>query len=462
MRMPRSGLGRIAAALAAVTVFFGTAAVFRPEPVSDFLYYWMIAETPSLYHKGGVVGWLFSPFKALGIAPYWAAAMLNGCFAVLAIFAVLPAVERERRIDAAWLSGAAAVLLAILAAAPASALVATDLMAFNTFAIGMSMLMRVGRRSSGGIAVGAVAALALSASLRPIYAPLMVVSGVSLMLIRYEIDLPGRGAAHWRGRLLSAGMGVLIVVGGLLAANLIEKGLLSQSQTAQYAQGVVRAVVAIGHDMGDGRDTCGAWSESRARFGLEKRAEPLVPFILERQKEVGWRLLPALYACKVSRILGFRDWFGAWLQGSLRYSQDKILADSMGVDVAMIDEAARQSHVNRSLAQMQAYEMRAAEYAKISRWIGLVLQVVILLFLALSTRALARDRSWVFGLCALAVSLLPAGVLIGLHAIFFEVQARYAYPIWVLPAVFMMLILKAASGGRPIARIGGATTPDVV
>ena len=82
--------------------------------------------------------------------------------------------------------------------------------------------------------------------------------------------------------------------------------------------------------IGDGKETCGRWSESRARFGLDRRSEPLVPFILDRQREVGWKNLPVLYACKISRLLGFRDWFASWLEGSQRYRQDRILADSMG------------------------------------------------------------------------------------------------------------------------------------
>lgn len=463
MRIPRAGLVRITAAFLAVAVFFVIAAVFRPEPVSDFLYYWMIADAPSLYHKGGVVGLLFAPLKGMGIAPYWAAALLNACSAVLAIFAIVPGGKQERRFDVIGVLGALAVVLVILAAAPAAALVATDLMALSAFVVGMRLLMCLGQSSLRGWTVaGALLALALSASLRPIYAPLMIVAGGALMLIQHEMRIPGWMLNRRHSRMLSAGMGILVVLGGLLAANLLERSLLDHSKSSQYGPGVVRAVVAIGHDMGDGKDTCGAWSESRARFGLEHREDPLVPFIMARQKEVGWRHLPALYACKVSRILGFRDWFAGWLQGSLGYSQDRILADSMGVVVAVVNEAARENYVARNQAEKLAYQTRATIYAQASHWIGSVLQIVILLFLSLSTVALARARSWKFGLCALGVALLPAAVLIALHAVFFEVQARYAFPIWVLPAVFMMLIRQASDRAHSAARSGGPASADVV
>ncbi|NMU89652.1 hypothetical protein HGQ98_07220 [Achromobacter ruhlandii] len=254
----------------------------------------------------------------------------------------------------------------------------------------------------------------------------------------------------------------MLVIGALLTANLVERGLLGQSRMSQYAPGVVRAVVAIGHDIGDGRETCARWSETRARFGLERRTEPLIPFILERQCEVGWRNLPALYLCKVSRLLQFRDWFAAWLTGSRLYSQDQILADSMGVDVAVVNEAARRSHVVRTDVAQQAYDLRAGRLAQLSAWIGGVLQVVMLSFLVTAAVALGRARSPRLGWCALGVSLVPALALIGLHGVFFEVQARYAFPIWLLPPAFMMLILRLADEGSGAALARDPAAADVV
>lgn len=45
--------------------------------------------------------------------------------------------------------------------------------------------------------------------------------------------------------------------------------------------------------------------------------------------------------------------------GSQRYRQDRILADSMGVDVSEVDAAAQQSHVARTDEMRLAYEARA-------------------------------------------------------------------------------------------------------
>lgn len=119
--------------------------------------------------------------------------------------------------------------------------------------------------------------------------------------------------------------------------------------------------------------------------------------------------------------------------GSQRYRQDRILADSMGVDVSEVDAAAQQSHVARTDEMRLAYEARARMLVNASHWIGGMLQIMIVLFLAASTMALARARSLRFDLCVLGVSLVPAMALIVLHGVFFEVQARYAFPVWVLP-----------------------------
>lgn len=72
----------------AVTLFFlfysyHVVNVVRPLPTSDFKYYWDLASDLSIYHKGGIIGFIYAPFKQLGLEPYWAALMVNGFFFVL-------------------------------------------------------------------------------------------------------------------------------------------------------------------------------------------------------------------------------------------------------------------------------------------------------------------------------------------------------------------------------------------
>ncbi len=49
----------------------------KPMPTSDFKYYWNLASDLSIYHKGGIIGFIYAPFKAMGIAPYWSALTVN-------------------------------------------------------------------------------------------------------------------------------------------------------------------------------------------------------------------------------------------------------------------------------------------------------------------------------------------------------------------------------------------------
>ena len=202
-------------------------------------------------------------------------------------------------------------------------------MALNAFVIGMRLLTCQRPSSRRWLtATGALLSLALSASLRPIYAPVMIVSGVALMLIQHGMCASEETSRLKRSRFQQASRGA-DRVWRAPCGQLLECILLNHSRTSQYAP-VWCAQWSPLAMIGDGKETCGRWSESRARFGLDRRSEPLVPFILDRQREVGWKNLPVLYACKISRLLGFRDWFASWLEGSQRYRQDRILADSMG------------------------------------------------------------------------------------------------------------------------------------
>ena len=133
---------------------------------------------------------------------------------------------------------------------------------------------------------------------------------------------------------------------------------------------------------------------------------------------------PACWASEIGLLLG-------WRVPALPPRSD--LGGQHGVDVSEVDAAAQQSHVARTDEMRLAYEARARMLVNASHWIGGMLQIMIVLFLAASTMALARARSLRFDLCVLGVSLVPAMALIVLHGVFFEVQARYAFPVWVLP-----------------------------
>ena len=253
---------------------------------------------------------------------------------------------------------------------PAAALVATDLMALSAFVIGMRLLTCQGPSSRRWLtATGALLSLALSASLRPIYAPVMIVSGVALMLIQHGM-CASEETSRLKGHRFSAGLaGVLIVLGGLLVANLLERSLLNHSRTSQYAPGVVRAVVAIGHDMGMARRlAAGGRKAARVLAWIAGQSLWCRSYWTGRGKSVGRICLgcmharfPACWASEIGLLLG-------WRVPALPPRSD--LADSMGVDVSEVDAAAQQSHVARTDEMRLAYEARARMLVNASHWIG--------------------------------------------------------------------------------------------
>jgi hypothetical protein len=62
---------------------YDVVSTIRPMPTSDFIYYWNLASDLSIYHKGGIIGFIYAPFKYFGIQPYWSALVVNSTFLIL-------------------------------------------------------------------------------------------------------------------------------------------------------------------------------------------------------------------------------------------------------------------------------------------------------------------------------------------------------------------------------------------
>ena len=172
-----------------------------------------------------------------------------------------------------------------------------------------------------------------------------------------------------RAPVFSRPRGVLIVLGGLLVANLLERSLLNHSRTSQYAPGVVRAVVAIGHDMGMARRlAAGGRKAARVLAWIAGQSLWCRSYWTGRGKSVGRICLgcmharfPACWASEIGLLLG-------WRVPALPPRSD--LGGQHGVDVSEVDAAAQQSHVARTDEMRLAYEARARMLVNASHWIG--------------------------------------------------------------------------------------------
>jgi len=67
-----------------IIVFFFITQKFRPQPISDFKEYWLLASDLKSYFKGGLLFILYLPLKTLNLQPYTCSFIVNSfCFIVL-------------------------------------------------------------------------------------------------------------------------------------------------------------------------------------------------------------------------------------------------------------------------------------------------------------------------------------------------------------------------------------------
>lgn len=78
---------------------YDVVSTIKPMPTSDFIYYWNLASDLSIYHKGGIIGFIYAPFKALGIQPYWSALAVNSTFLVLVFVSTWIGLKRQKMLQ---------------------------------------------------------------------------------------------------------------------------------------------------------------------------------------------------------------------------------------------------------------------------------------------------------------------------------------------------------------------------
>lgn len=118
----------------AAGAFFALA--FRPEPFSDWFYYWRAAGDLSLYERGGAALLLVGALRPLNAPPY--ALML--CLNLIAAVAILLAARRLDGSAGKFFSHFVAAYLLLIA--PYYALVQFDLLAAMCIALGWVLLLR--------------------------------------------------------------------------------------------------------------------------------------------------------------------------------------------------------------------------------------------------------------------------------------------------------------------------------
>ncbi|WP_262029302.1 hypothetical protein [Microvirga sp. Mcv34] len=443
-----------------------TTIVFRTKPTSDFLYYWILAHDASVYHKGGVLGILYSPLT--NIPAYWAAFTINGALgaaAIVCLWAFARSAPATEPVLLRLWSGATLVL-AILACAPMAPVVSTDLPSLFLFVIGLSIYLlveiafvgAVGSMSRVGLLALAGLALGTSASLRQTY---IVIAFVLLPTIAFVLQKRLRqehtkasgvgNIVQIRAFILSTLLVLIIATTALITFEFL---LLRASKARDFAPSVVRSVISTGHNLTQDRSWCGGWSMELSRVGRQRATEPLLHFTWERMRSTGWSNLPVLYRCKLRRFLGFAEFGAEWALYAPSGSNE-LLAEAINVPIETINSAATQSEVLRSPEEIRFLIQIAPIYLSFYETIGTLLKAAAAAMVIGYSLTARRTYGSGAGLVVLFVAALPFFALVGLHVLLFEVQARYALPMWLLPPLSGWLAYRCFQRVLPDSRVGG-------
>jgi len=154
--------------VAAVTVLMaiggGLALWLRPEPHSDWAYYWAAGGEASRYERGGLGLWLLAVPNALGLSPLASALLLNLPAAAGMVWLTRTA-EGGR-----WGLATLLVALYLLLLTPFAGIVQLDLIAATAIAAGFYLAMVPPLRWPRALSLGVAWAIVVaSASTKPQY-----------------------------------------------------------------------------------------------------------------------------------------------------------------------------------------------------------------------------------------------------------------------------------------------------
>lgn len=382
------------------------ALIIRPEPFSDWLYYWRAAQGSVAYERGGVLLFVLRGLQAIALPAHLAALVINAVSA-LAILAV--AYEASgRRI------GPPLVLIFgyLLAITPYYPVVQLDLSSTALLCAGMWLLAAdlPRERRIWAVAVSVVL-LAFAVSSRPQFLlVLMVFSallGIAAVVTR-AVASPLR---------LKAAVPPLILAVGALSGFALDSALRAEAGRS----GAVRtnsAVTLYAGLLSSGTTprVCGHWSPQATEDARADAHLPLLEAVAGRlqQQSAGYWL--HVVRCK-ARTIALPDAY----------------ALSWSLGAPNVESAKSSTHLNTAAPQLYLWEGRGH-------------RVLLLLIYALVLAAVvqsARRGKW-------RQALLPILWLASfwiVHAVF-EIQARYFLPLFLVLPLMATPAMGGLTGGR--------------
>ena len=267
---------------------------FQPQPVSDWLYYWLASHELSLYQRGGAGLLVMAAFSATGMAPWVVAVSINLLAACALLWLLRDSADHALQPHA--------VALYLLLITPFFAVFQLDLLAAVGLAWGGWLLASAGSDSRGRRGIGMLL-VAAAVSTRP-QLFLLLLAWIVLLWV-----LPGRRSAL--GTPALAAFLSAIVLG--FAADLVARSATGHAEAMRTSSAVT---LYAGLLVAEPDRHCGHWTERARDAALEDIDRPLVLAAWQRLADRNWTHWRALLACKIPQIVLPGPFALDWAAGS--------------------------------------------------------------------------------------------------------------------------------------------------
>lgn len=386
----------------------------RPEPHSDWLYYWNAAGQPGEYQRGGLGLWLLALPKMLGASPVVAALALNLPTAA-ALGWLAYRCDRTRLRVFAQLG-----MFYLLLLVPFFGLVQLDMVATLQLGLAFWLLFDPDAAAFGRWGkAGAVGAVSFAVSTKPQYALILWTLVGTACIVAVWL----RHRLH--GRFMPA---MLVLLAGSLLGFAVDLGLRQMSgQTESIRTSSAVTLYAGLLASGDTRESgCGSWSLAATSAAKQDIHKPLPVAVMDRLSSEPLPHWWAIVRCKIPDIVNPPPFAINWL------SQAPNVRSWMD------------SHRDRT-----AFEARYFPLLRIEK---LVYSILVLSILSASFWTCLRSSRRQDGLSILPVLWVFSFWLV--HAIF-EIQGRYFLGMLMLAPMLCALAYRYA----PVKALGRGEDP---
>ncbi|KGO99809.1 hypothetical protein N791_13880 [Lysobacter defluvii IMMIB APB-9 = DSM 18482] len=397
------------------------ALVIRPEPFSDWLYYWRAAEGSVAYERGGVLLFVLRGLQQISLPPHLAALVINSISA-LAILAVAYQAN-GRRLGLPLLL----VFAYLLAITPYHAVVQLDLSSTALLCAGIWLLAANWPPERRAWAVGlSVVLMVFAVSSRPQFFLILMVFSALLGLaaaIAHAVAPPRRLKVAAAPLVLAAGA----LLGFALDSALRAEAGRSEAVRTNSAVTLYAGLLSSGTTPG----TCGHWSPKATHDARADADLPLLEAVPARLRQQAPEYWLQVIRCKV-RTIALPDAYALYW--------------SLGAPEGSSEPADRSvnPHLQAAIPHLYGWEGR-----------GYRVLLLLTYFFILAT-AIRNGRKGRWLEAALPLLWLASFWLV--HAVF-EVQARYFLPLFLVLPLMAAPGMGGLSGGRA-ERKAGQVLPD--